>query len=266
MPTSATMAELAPPAPMLVPGSPPGAAPRGSMRDARTLSDLMVDGFYMLFLLKNRFVPSGAQELRGRVRDFLAQVERAAKRLELSAEDVYLAKYAYCALVDETILTSQSAVRDAWERKPLQLELFGDQLAGENFFVRLDELRQQGARRLAVLEVFHLCLLLGFQGRFMIEGSEKLGYLTDRLGDEIARHKGRRAPFAPHGAPPDTLLHRLRGEVPLWAMASMFALAGLLAFTGLRWSLGQQTERDLGAYSQLVKMPPEVAHITITLP
>ena len=52
--------------------------------------------------------------------------------------------------------------------------LFGDQLAGENFFNRLESLRARGSAHLQALEVFHMCLLLGFQGRYIIEGSEKL--------------------------------------------------------------------------------------------
>ena len=252
----------------------PGAAARAAAtpREAHSLLDLMVDGFYMLFLLKNRYVPSSAEELRARIRDFLATLERGAKKLdkdgtETPAEDVYLAKYAYCALVDETILGSQTAVREAWARKPLQLELFGDQLAGENFFLRLDELRQQGAARLQVLEVFHMCLLLGFQGKYMIEeGSEKLGYLCDRLGDDIATLKGRRAGFAPHWQAPDSVLHRLRTDVPVWVVGALFALAGLVAFIGLRTWLERQTRNDLAAYSQVIKLPAQAAHVTITLP
>ena len=260
-----------PPIPSLMPGLKPGGArPIGPARDATSLLDLMVDGFYMLFLLKNRYAPAGADELRARIREFLAGVERGAKKLagaEVSAEDLYLAKYAYCALVDEVVLTSQSSVRDVWARKPLQLELFGEQLAGENFFVRLDELRRGGAARLPALEVFHMCLLLGFQGKYMIEdGTEKLGLLCDRLGDEIANLKGRRTGFAPHWQAPDAVINRLRGEVPLWVVASLFALAGLGAFLGLRWALEHETRKDLAAYSQIVKLPAPTAHITITLP
>src|SRR5690606_4729874 len=101
-----------------------------------------------------------------------------AKRLGASADDTYLSKFAFCALVDEVVLASQSKVRDAWERRPLQIEFFGEQLAGERFFEHLDTLRQGGAARVQLLEVFHMCLLVGFQGKYILEGSEKLNYLT----------------------------------------------------------------------------------------
>jgi type VI secretion system protein ImpK len=150
--------------------------------------------------------------------------------------------------------------------QPLQLEMFGDQLAGEHFFDRLEQLRAQGAAKVQVLEVFHMCLLLGFQGKYLIEGTEKLGYLTARLGDEIATHKGKRAEFAPHGLAPDRIVHKLRAEAPLWVLGSVLALATLLAFIGLRWMLQRQTQNDLSAYQQVITLPAQSANVTITLP
>lgn len=236
------------------------------MTEAHSMLDLMYDGFYMLFLLKNRHAPQNAGEFRQRVRDFLLQFERGTRKLECSADDVYNAKYAFCALVDETVLMSQFKVRDEWQLQPLQLEFFGDQLAGENFFVRLEQLRQQGAAKVQVLEVFHMCLLLGFQGRYLLEGSEKLNYLTARLGDEIAHLRGTRPGFAPQALPPDRVAHVLRNDLPLWALGAVFALCGMLAFVGLRGLLTRSTERQLASYAQVVKLAPRAAHVTITLP
>lgn len=239
---------------------------RVSVVEAKTLIDLMYDGFYMLFLLRNRHAPPDAGQFRARLKDFLAEVDKGARRLNVSPDDLHLAKYAYCALVDEQVLLHQPTLRASWEQRPLQLEMFGDQLAGEHFFDRLEELRQQGAARLQVLEVFHMCLLMGFQGKYLLEGSEKLGYLSSRLGDEIAHLKGRRAEFAPHAMPPDRIIHKLRAEVPLWVVCSVFALAGLLAFLGLRWNLGRQTQADLGLHTQVIQSPAQTARVTITLP
>jgi type VI secretion system protein ImpK len=234
--------------------------------EARSLLDLLYDGFYMVILLRNRYVPSDAEAFRERIKQFLGNFERGAKRLDASTDDIHLAKFAYCALIDEVVLMSKLKLRDVWERRPLQLEFFGEQLAGEQFFQHLEVLRQGGAPRLQALEVFHMCLLMGFQGRYILEGSEKLNYLTGRLGDEIAQLRGKRPSFAPHWAAPDRIAHALKRDVPLWVIASVFALTGLLAFLGLRWTLERKTESDLAAYSQVVKLAPQSANITITLP
>jgi len=235
-------------------------------REARTLLDLMYDGFYLLFLLRAKQGPGDADTFRSHIKEFLTGIERGATKLNSAAEDVHLCKYAFCATVDELILMSQFKVRDAWQRQPLQLQFFGEQLAGEQFFVKLEALRREGAARIQILEVFHMCLLMGFQGKYLIEGSEKLNYLTARLGDEIAHLKGTRATFAPHWAPPDQVSNRLKNEVPLWVIASVFALLGLVAFTGLRWQLSRSTEHDLAAYQDVVKLAPQAAQVTITLP
>ena len=238
----------------------------GAPREARTLLDLMYDGFYLLFLLRAKQGPSDADSFRSSIKEFLTSVERGATKLGSPAEDVHLCKYAFCATVDELILMSQFKVRDAWQRQPLQLQFFGEQLAGEQFFAKLEALRRDGAPRIQILEVFHMCLLMGFQGKYLIEGSEKLSYLTARLGDEIAHLKGSRATFAPHWAPPDQVTNRLKNEVPLWIIGSVFALLAVLAFTGIQWQLSRSTERDLAAYQDVVKLAPQAAHVTITLP
>ncbi|MFG6469330.1 type IVB secretion system protein IcmH/DotU [Roseateles sp. BYS87W] len=239
----------------------------GSPRQARDLMDLLYDGFYMIFLLRNRHHPADAASFRERIRDFLIQFERGAHKLGTPAEDVFAAKFAFVALIDELALSPQLHLRDAWELRPLQIELFGEQLAGEKFFDHLEQLRAQGAARLQALEVFHMCLLLGFTGKYVLEGSEKLQYLTARLGDEIAQLRGRgRGGLAPHALPPDRILHTLKHELPLWVMGSVFALLALVAYIGLAQWLTHQTESDLQAHQALVQMPAESAHVTITLP
>lgn len=230
------------------------------------LSDLMDDGYYLVLLLRNGQAPASAETFREAVRRFLLDFERQAQRLSAAAEDVHLCKYAYCALMDEVILGSGFPLRDDWELRPLQLECFGDQLAGDQFFAHLDELRREGARRLGVLEVFQMCLLLGFQGMYRLEGREKLAYLIARLGDEIQHHQGGRREFAPHWRAPDRIVHALRTDVPVWVVASVFALLGLLGYLALKTSLGSNTRQQLQAYQQLVQMPPRTAYLTIQLP
>lgn len=234
--------------------------------EARRLTDLLYDGFYLLFLLQNGHTPSDADAFAERIRHFLAEFERAAKRIDVPAGDIEHAKYAFCAAVDETILRLHVPLREAWARTPLQLKFFGDQLAGERFFTRLEELRQEGAVHLQAIEVFHLCLLLGFQGKYLLEGLEKLEYFTARLGDEIAHLKNKRAAFAPHWKLPDRITHTLKTDVPVWAAASVFGVLALGAYMTLEWQLGYHTEQTLAQYNQVVKLAPRAAHLTITLP
>lgn len=232
---------------------------------AHSLLDLMYDGFYALFMLKNRCAPQG-ESFFDKMKQFLDDFDRQAKKLGATADDIHASKYAFCAAVDEIILRSQFNIRSAWERRPLQLAMFGEQLAGENFFNHLEKLRAQGAPRLQALEVFHMCLLLGFQGKYMIEGEEKLNYLTSSLGDEIARMKGKSRGFAPHVDRPDQIINRLKSDVPMWVIGSVFALIGICGYLGLNAMLSRTTEARILGYSDIVKMAPRAAHLLITLP
>ena len=232
----------------------------------QTLLDLMYDGFYALFMLKNGNGPQDNADFAQKMAQFLDEFGRGARKHSVSADDIDAAKYAFCAAVDEIILRSSFPLRDEWARRPLQLTLFGDQLAGENFFNRLESLRARGSAHLQALEVFHMCLLLGFQGKYIIEGSEKLNYLTARLGDEIASMKGKRGGFAPHAERPDAIIHKLRNDTPLWVLCSVFALVCALGYIGLRTSLSKTTTQQMSAYNDVVKLAPKSANLTITLP
>ena len=101
--------------------------------DPQSLVDLMYEGFYALSLLQNGSGPQDQAGFAEHMTRFLADVDRHAKPLGVHADDVHAAKYAFCAAVDEIILRSQYAIREAWETRPLQLRLFGDQLAGNTF-------------------------------------------------------------------------------------------------------------------------------------
>lgn len=231
-----------------------------------SLVDLLYDGFYLLFMLRNDNLPESGEGFADAVRQYLEEFDRNARKLDKNSDDIYDVKYAFCAAIDETVLNKAPALRDYWELRPLQLQLFGEQLAGEHFFVRLENLRAQGAPRLEALEVFHLCLLLGFKGKYALEGSEKLSYITARVGDEIANMKGRHAGFAPHWQPPDSITHTLKREVPLWVVASVCALVAVVAVTGLDYSLSNTTRSATNQYNDIVQAPPKAAHLTITLP
>jgi type VI secretion system protein ImpK len=232
----------------------------------QTLLDLLQEGFYLLFMLKNGSAPPGEAAFLDSITAYLAEFDSEARKLRAQGEDIDDAKYAFCAALDEIILGSQFPMRFAWERRPLQLVIFGDQLAGEHFFDRLEALRSTGGARLPALQVFHMCLLIGFRGKYALDAADKLAYMTARLGDEIAHIQGKSKGFAPQADRPDQIVNKLRSNTPLWALCALFAVIGLAAYIGLESSLSRDTQNALAGYSDLVKLAPRPAHVTITLP
>ncbi|MBC9230481.1 DotU family type IV/VI secretion system protein [bacterium SPL81] len=234
------------------------------------LIDLLHDGFYLVFLIRNRYIPSNPTEFREKILELLNRFEQQAKRLQFTADDIHDAKYAFCALIDETIATQQDAayfnLQNSWLISPLQLSLFGSQLAGYRFFEILEQIRSKGKDRLASLEVFHYCLLLGFQGKYRLESIESLNHLVARVGDEIDYLKGKKAAFSPFAAIPDQIKHIIHHELPFFWILIFLLLFALLTFAGLKYLLSTQNETALIPYQNVISAPAEEAHITIHLP
>lgn len=230
------------------------------------LVDLMHEGFHMLSLLRHGSAPEAEAEFTAAIRSFLDGFGKEARELRVPAEDIDDAKYAFCAALDEAILASPYPLRAAWERRPLQLLLFGDQLAGEHFFDKLEQLRLKGGERLQALQVFHMCLLLGFKGRYALDDADRLSYLAARLGDEITHLRGKGKGFAPRAARPDNVAHKLQSDGPLWIAGAIFAVTALATFGAMRYSLDNSTNSTLAAYQDIVRQPPRPATLVVTLP
>ena len=214
---------------------------------APSLRELMEDGIYLLFLLRDGNAPSSAAEFNRRVDHFLSQFEKNARNFNKESAAIQNAKYAFCALMDEIILSSEFSLREEWERMPLQLRLFGEHLAGEGFFDHLEVLRRDPNANIEALEVFHTGLLLGFQGKYLLEGQEKLGYLTARVGQEITQVRGGKAEFAPNWRLPQRFQAFVRHELPLWLYFALLALVGAGIFITYRFLLSQDLSKVLGS-------------------
>lgn len=237
---------------------------------SQSLVDIMYDGFYLVFLLRNHYFSTEPAQFRQKIYDFLDKFESNARKKGFMSEDINVAKYAYCALIDETIMTSQEPefenLKNAWELNPLQLDLFGSQVAGDEFFDRLDRLREQGEQRLPALEVYHYAMLLGFQGRYRLEAPEKIRYLISRLGDEIEHLRGNKNEFSPFWAIPDQIKHTLSSETPLWVILLVVGILLALIFGFMSYFMGRQATEQLAGYSHIIQDNKEQIHISIFLP
>lgn len=205
-----------------------------------TLKEMLEDAIYLLFLLRSGNGPASAGEFTQRVERALDDFERNARNYGKPAQAIQDAKYAVCAVMDEIILGSDFPLRDEWERAPLQLRLFGEHLAGERFFDRLEALRLDPVSNLETLEVFQTCLLLGFQGKYLLEGREKLDYLITRIGQEITNARGGRAEFAPNWKLPHRFQQYVRHELPLWLFYALLAGVVAAVFLVYTWLLDDQ--------------------------
>ena len=134
-----------------------------------TLALLFQGVFTAIVRIQSGKQPLGDVDLfRRRMKSALQEAERDAISARYPTEDVTSAQFAVVALLDEAILSSKDPAREEWRKKTLNVEMFGEANAGEVFFDRLQGLvrRDESPRLGDILEVYLLCLLLGFEGRF----------------------------------------------------------------------------------------------------
>lgn len=230
------------------PPSSPASSGSGGVRAGRLALALQEILTATVRLRSGRQVAADAEGFRLHAKQVLAGAEQEARAAGYPGNDVRLALFAVVVFLDESVLNSGQAMFSDWPRRPLQDELFGGHLGGEVFFQYLQQqLELDDSAALAdLLEVFQLCLLLGFQGRYSVGGGGgELQALTQRVGERIARIRGPLGELSPMWRPPadrvapvsrDPWVRRLAlsAAVVAIAVAALFGVYRVSLGTGAR--------------------------------
>jgi type VI secretion system protein ImpK len=146
---------------------------------------------------------------RANAKDLIRMATQDAAGRGYTNEDVKVAAFAVVAFLDESVLTSKNQVFSTWSRMPLQEELFGEHMAGETFFqyVQLLLSRRDSAETVDVLELYYLCMLLGYRGRYGSSGDGELRAIMESIKGKTNRVRGGNLPLSPAWALP--------GDAPL---------------------------------------------------
>jgi type VI secretion system protein ImpK len=124
--------------------------------------------------------------IRQEITSLLKEEEALIRRHEIAPKDYEDARFAVIAWLDEAMLKATDGKNpdcyQQWQRAPLQAELCNTTNAGEEFFTRLEKLRPSQKE---IIEIFHLCLCLGFRGQFY---DEEQNYRLLELRRERAQH------------------------------------------------------------------------------
>ena len=167
---------------------------------AQTLQDL----FTVTDRLRSgRRAPSDAASFRTELKGQIARAHETATTAGYSSSEVREALYALVVFIDETILNSGLAAFSDWARQPLQEELWQDHMGGERFFETLDEMlrRPESQALTETLEVYELCLLLGFHGRYR-ENDPALAQYVRSVSERIRRSRRSSGELVPGGGLP----------------------------------------------------------------
>jgi type VI secretion system protein ImpK len=141
--------------------------------------------------------------LHQRLRSSVDALFHRASQAGFGREEANDVAYAVVALADEIALSRSDDYRDFWAGQSLQLQYFQENVAGEGFFTRIENLRRDPRRR-EILQAYYLALLLGFQGRYQVRGGDiELLRLTEDLQRELERGRKYDAEvLSPQGEPP----------------------------------------------------------------
>ena len=206
--------------------------------------------------LRNTARPPEAGDLRERAIAALRQFEADARAAGVPAEQIRAGHYVLCATLDDVVLNTPWGSQSPWATASLIATFHRETGSGERFFALLEHLQKEPGRHKEVLELMHLCLSLGFQGRYRLSprGPAEHERVRESLYAVIMAHRQ---------PPPRDLSPRWRGleapwrppgrAVPLWVIGALAAaiLGGLYAF--FAFSLNSRSD---AVFAQVLEVPP----------
>ncbi|TDV04562.1 DotU family type IV/VI secretion system protein [Paraburkholderia caballeronis] len=183
--------------------------------------------------------PPSLQELRTQCDAQTAGLRNELHRQGHPGDVIDDALYAQCALLDEAALSGLGgAAREAWEREPLQVRVFGRNDAGEELLRRIAARLREVKPVLPLLGIFAAVLAMGFKGRYAVGDPAARTTLVRSIDERLERATGNTG--APDRSGPvvvNPLLRRRRVFSPLaWVLIA--CIAGGLAWLVIdRWLL-----------------------------
>lgn len=224
-----------------------------SGRLVEVFGDLLVLGTY----LKDAKDLGSPDHLRTRLHHLFRLAEEQAKSVGIHSDAYAQARYAVTAYIDEMIISSRWAHREQWSARPLQYDFFGEYVAGEGFFQHLDTIRRSMPLNADLLEVYGLCLILGFEGQYRIHEREKLRGLIEDVTREVQAKRGDVPMLSPHGKRPDELLVELvKRELPVWVVLVTNAGIVLLFYLALLFLISQDAGQVVDQLRKLLQENP----------
>ncbi len=161
------------------------------------------------------------------------QSSETARKLGYPQEDVELATFAVIAFLDESVLNLRSPVFADWPRQPLQELRYGHHIAGEIFFKNLGNLmgRNDSHDLADILEVYYMCLLLGFAGKYSLGGKGDLYAIVQQAGEKIIRIRKTTSDLSPSWTLPADVI--VKSSSDPWVKTLLFTAIGCFVLTAI---------------------------------
>jgi type VI secretion system protein ImpK len=196
-----------------------------------------------------------AAELRQRLITTLDGIVSKGRAAGIPDAELAEARYALTAFLDEQILKSSWPGRAEWMNQPLQLLLYREYTAGENFFARLRALLQRGTPSPA-LQIYYLCMVLGFRGQYGISGDiGSLSSFSEHARQQLGRALPAPAKLGPNAQPKDRARAVTTSNALVYALAIGCLLVAILVIGGLSWALSSSVDSALASMPEAAAQP-----------
>ena len=223
------------PAPLPSPRAAPPLPTEGAETVTFGLNPLVIAAAPLLQLLgrlRNTYTQPDPGDLRERAIQQIRAFERAARDAGVPMDQLRPAHYALCASLDDVVQNAPWGSASSWSAHGLVATFHEETKAGERLFVLLDRLKTNPGNFLPVLELFYLCLSLGFQGQYRLSprGPAELDRIREDLYAIITRQRQAPDPaLAPHWQGVAAPYRPARFVVPSWVTGAVaLAVIGAL--------------------------------------
>jgi type VI secretion system protein ImpK len=195
--------------------------------------------------LRGQVAHADIGNLRAQTVNEVRTFEDRARVAGVPSEDALAARYALCTVLDEAVLNTPWGAQSDWAGQSLLVTFHRESGGGDKFFRILERVIGEPARYVALLELLHVCLALGFEGRYRLDeqGPARLAEVRQNLYRVIQSVRGAvDGDLSPHWRGVEDRRSPVVRLVPLWVVATACALVLLGAFVLYRAWLGERAD------------------------
>ena len=197
-------------------------------------------------------------ELMDQAGETITAFDAEVRRAGVPEAQARSAQYILCATADDIVQNIPSEDRHVWAQYSMLAKFFGERAGGVRFFQELDAALANPAQNAALLELFHACLALGFQGvhRTSPNGQATLQALQRRTYEVLKSVRGQTAEeLSPRWVGIELQSRMGKARLPFWVSATLGA-AALAGVYMTYWTL--LTNRSEAAAGGMTALHPPV--------
>lgn len=201
-------------------------------------------------------VQPDVRRLRTGLADGIRDFEARGKSASISTRKIVAARYLLCAFIDEVVLSTPWGAASDWARNSLLEEFHAETRGGEKAFELLKRLSDAPADNADLLQLFHIALALGFEGRYRDTTGARTQ--TEAIQDGLAKLlavPAQAPPLSLRTAPAAVEKSALVRVLPLWVIA----LAGGALLVAAYLGFGAHLDRSAReAFRRILAVPGEL--------